>query len=81
MASSSIKPVRKRGTNVSLREDLVAQARDLGIGLSSACESGLAAAVKTELERRWIEEHGDALRANSEFIERNGMPLRRFRRY
>ena len=72
---------RKRGTNVSLRADLVAEARELGISLSTACQIGLVGAVKEEKERLWLEQHGDALRANAEFIDRHGMPLARFRRY
>ena len=73
--------IRKRGTNVSLRADLVAEARQLGISLSSACETGLAAAVKAEKERRWIEENADAIRSYNEWIAKNGVPLARYRRF
>ena len=72
---------RKRGTNVSLRADLVEEARGLGIGLSNACEEGLAAAVKAEKERRWIEENADAIRSYNEWIAKNGVPLARYRRF
>ena len=72
---------RKRGTNVSLRSDLVAEARELGVSLSSACEEGLAAAVKTEKERRWIEENADAIRSYNEWIAKNGNPLAKYRMF
>lgn len=73
--------IRKRGTNVSLRSDLVAEARALGISLSGACEQGLAAAVKAEKERRWLEENDEAIRGYNAWIAENGVPLARFRRF
>lgn len=72
---------RKRGTNVSLRSDLVEEARELGISLSSACETGLAAAVKAEKERRWLEENADAIRSYNEWIAANGNPLAKYRMF
>lgn len=75
------KPLRKRGTNVSLDPSLVDEAKALGISLSKSCEQGLATAVKAERERRWLEENRAAIESNNAFIEAHGMPLARFRRY
>ena len=72
---------RKRGTNVSLRSDLVAEARELGISLSSACENGLAAAVKAERERRWLEENAEGIRKFNEFVDKYGNPLGHLRQF
>lgn len=72
---------RKRGTNVSLRSDLVAEARELGIGLSGACELGLALAVKAEKERRWLEENKPALDSWNRYIAEQGLPLARYRTF
>jgi antitoxin CcdA len=72
---------RKRGTNVSLRSDLVAEARGLGISLSSACEQGLAAAVKTEKERRWLDENKPALESWNRYIAEHGLPLAKHRTF
>jgi antitoxin CcdA len=80
MASRSA-PARKRGTNVSLRSDLVTEARELGISLSSACEEGLAAAVKAEKERRWLEENKPALDSWNRYIAEYGLPLARYRSF
>ena len=73
--------IRKRGTNVSLRADLVAEARELGINLSSACEDGLAKALTAEKERRWIAENADAIRKFNEFVEKHGNPLGHLRQF
>ena len=72
---------RKRRTNVSLSETLVKDAQELGINVSQACEEGLLAAVKEEKGRRWKEENAEAIRSYNEWIEKNGVPLARYRRF
>ena len=39
------------------RRRLVADAKELGINVSRACEEGLAREVKAERERRWQDEN------------------------
>jgi antitoxin CcdA len=72
---------RKRPTNVSLSASLVDEARQLGINVSQACEEGLAAATKSERERRWLDENREAIESNNLYIAKHGMPLARFRRF
>lgn len=69
----------KRGTNVSLDQNLVAEARSLGISLSQSCERGLADAVKQERERRWLEDNRPAIEAWNAYIAEHGLPLAKFR--
>jgi len=73
--------VARRATNVSLPIDLLEEARSLGIGFSAACERGLAEAVAAEKSARWLAENAEALRSSNEFVERNGLPLVRYRRF
>lgn len=73
-ASSKRKPV-----NVSLPQDQLAAAKELGLNVSQACSEGLAAAIKRELERRWLAENADAIRSHNEWVEKNGLPLARHR--
>jgi antitoxin CcdA len=61
--------------------DLLEEARSLGIAFSSACERGLAEAVAAEKSARWLAENAEALRSSNEFVERNGLPLARYRRF
>ena len=75
------KPIRKRGTNVSLDAALVTEAKAFGLSLSKSCEQGLAAAVKAERERRWLEENRGAIESWNRYIEKNGIPLARFRTF
>ena len=66
---------RRRATNVSLPEDLVAKARELKVNVSKACAAGLAAAVREEDIKRWQEEHRERIEAWNVWFEENGLPF------
>ena len=72
---------RKRSTNVSLPEELVNLAKELGIGISGACEQGLAAAVKAKREQRWIEENRAGIESWNRYVAEHGLPLARYRTF
>jgi antitoxin CcdA len=69
----------RKAANLSLNSELLSQARDLDINLSRAAEDGIAKAVKAERERRWLEENAEAIRAENDYIEKNGLPLAKYR--
>jgi antitoxin CcdA len=69
----------RRATNISLPHELIAEARELGINISKACEAGLATAVAAARRRRWLEENREALVSSNAFVEREGLPLVKFR--
>jgi len=71
----------RRPTNVTLDEQLVAAAKELGINLSRACEQGLSDAVSAERIRRWQEETREATEAYNEYIATYGLPLERYRQF
>ena len=71
----------RKAANLSLDGELLAQARELDINLSRAAEEGIAKAVKTERERRWLEENADAIKAYNDYIEKNGLPLEEYRTF
>jgi antitoxin CcdA len=66
---------RRRPTNVSLSEELLAQARSLGLNVSRACETGLAAEVKKAREEKWIAENWEAIQSSNRWVEEHGLPL------
>jgi len=74
MKPERVSAAGRRPVNVSLPADLVAEARALGITLSQACETGLAAEVKRERERRWKEENREAIDSWNRWLEKNGLP-------
>jgi antitoxin CcdA len=71
----------RRPTNVSLDARLVEEAKEFGINVSRASEEGLAREVKAERERRFKEENAEAFEEWNRFVEKNGLPLDRFRQF
>jgi antitoxin CcdA len=71
----------KKAANLSVRADLLAEARELGINLSQTLETALAEVVKKEKERRWLEENHAAIEAYSRHVEEHGLFSDRFRTF
>jgi len=71
----------KRATNVSLSEALVSEARALGINVSRACGEGLESEVRLERAKRWHDDNSEGFEAWNAFVERNGVPLVRYRKF
>ncbi len=63
----------KRPTNVSVNEDLLAKARDLGVNLSQTLEDGLKVRVAEERRRRWLEDNKAAFAACNDHFEKYGL--------
>lgn len=71
----------KRATNVSLRSDLIAEARRLNVNISQACEQGLEQQVARTRADRWREENKAAIDYWNEWVEKNGLPLDEHRQF
>lgn len=69
----------RRATNVSLPADQVAEARELGINLSQACERGLVEALAEARAERWLAENLEALESSNRYVEEHGLPLAKYR--
>ena len=57
--------------NLSVDPSVVAEAKALGINLSSVAEKALLQAIKAHKNRQWQEEHGAALGAYGLDVERD----------
>ena len=79
VAGESASP--RKATNVTLSVSLVAEARELGVNVSQAAEVGIAAAVASRRQERWLAENQDALDSSNAFAERHGLPLARYRSF
>lgn len=71
----------KRATNVSLAEDLLAEAKELRINVSQAAEAGLARAVAAKRAELWLKENQEAIESSNAFVERHGLPLGKYRMF
>lgn len=65
--------VTKRATNVSVRSDLLAAAREAGVNLSATLERALMEELAEAKRKKWRQENRDAIAAYNEYIEKHGM--------
>ena len=73
-------PVRSK-VNLSIETSVAREARALGLNMSRVAEAAIAEAARLERNRRWREENREALEAYVREIERDGLPLARFRSF
>jgi antitoxin CcdA len=69
----------KKATNVSIRSDLLADARELKINLSQEFENHLAEVVRRRRAEQWKVENREAIKAYNKFVEENGIWSDEFR--
>ena len=69
----------RKPLNVSLEASLVVEAKELGVNLSRAAETGIRKAVKSAKEEQWKRENAAAIEAYNAWMEVNELPLRQDR--
>ncbi|NYZ17614.1 type II toxin-antitoxin system CcdA family antitoxin [Azospirillum sp. RWY-5-1] len=69
---------KKRPTNVSLNEDLLAKAKEMGINISAAAEDGLAKRVQQEYERQMKSRIDRAMDWRNSYYRDDGHPADEF---
>lgn len=71
----------KKSANLSVRADLLEEARAYKINLSQTLETALQIELKKEKARRWLEENQPAIDAYSRFVEKHGLLSDRYRNF
>ncbi len=71
----------RKPTNVSLDSELLKNAKELGVNISRAAEEGLSEAVRKAKGEAWQRENADAIKAWNEWVEKNGLPLEKYRMF
>jgi antitoxin CcdA len=71
----------RKAANLSIDEVVLADAKALNINVSRAAETGIAEAVRTEKNRRWLEENREALESSNAWVEKHGLPLAKHRQF
>lgn len=66
---------KRRPVNLTIRADLLQEAKKLNLNASQAAESGIRAAVKQAREQEWLKNNQKALLAHNERIEKSGTLL------
>lgn len=73
--------IQRKSTNLSLDAQLVAEAKELDINISRVAEESIASAVAEERKRLWKIENRVAIEAWNDYVERNGLPLAKYRQF
>jgi antitoxin CcdA len=63
---------RRRPVNLTIRQDVLDQAKALSLNTSQAAEAGIITAVKHAQEEKWRQEARSAIDAYNERIEKSG---------
>lgn len=63
----------KKACNVSINEDLLRQAKELGINLSQTLEQELEKRVREARTRQWAEENREAIESQNRWVEKHGL--------
>ena len=71
----------RKAANLSIDASVLADAKSLDINVSRAAEAGISEAVRAEKGRRWLEENREALESSNAWVEKNGLPLSRYRQF
>lgn len=77
---NTVKTPRK-ATNLTLDADAIAEAKELGINISAACEQGLVVAISKARGEKWLRENRAALDSFNAYVDKYGIPLAKYRQF
>ena len=78
--SEKVKTHRKP-TNLSLDNELLREAKALGINVSRSAEAGIEVAVRRQKQLNWLKENAAAVESSNAYVEEKGLPLSKHRWY
>lgn len=73
--------VIKKATNLSIRADLLAEAKSLHVNLSAEFEKSLVEVVRRKREEQWLLENREAIAACNRFVAEHGIFGEEFRQW
>jgi antitoxin CcdA len=71
----------KRPTNLSLNAKVLDAARELGMNISATVDALLAEEVRKRYWERWNTENKEAIASYNTRVEREGLPLAKYRSF
>ena len=70
---------KKKAVNVSIDAELAAEAREAGVNVSGVLDRALRSELKAHREATWREENREAIASMNDYIDKNGLPLAKYR--
>jgi len=71
----AVKAKKRRPVNLTIRQDILEEAKGLKLNASKVAEAGLIEAVRLEKERLWKQENASAIKAHNARVEETGTLL------
>ena len=71
----------RKATNLTLNAQAIADAKELGINISAACEQGLVVAISKARGEKWLRENHAALESFNAYVDKHGIPLAKYRQF
>ena len=72
---------KRKPVNLSLRQDLVEQAKSLNVNVSHVAEQALEEEVRRAKEAAWLKENADAIKEYNERVDRRGVYIEDLRQF
>ncbi len=76
-----MRAARKVATNVSIRAEVVREAKALGMNLSAVCEAAVTEAVRRGKQEAWLRENRGAIESYNALVVRDGVLSDRWRKF
>lgn len=74
--SSDTNNLKRRPVNLTIREDVMDEAKAIQLNISKAAEAGIISAIKQIQSREWLETNKIAINAHNKRIEEKGVLLK-----
>lgn len=71
----------RKSTNVTLPPEVLDRAKELGINLSRASERGVREEIQEAEARRWADDNAELVAAYTAMVDRDGLPLAKYRTF
>ncbi|MBN3760834.1 type II toxin-antitoxin system CcdA family antitoxin [Burkholderia sp. Ac-20365] len=71
----------RKSTNVTLPPEVLERAKQLGINLLRASERGVREGIQEAEARRWAEDNAELVAAYTAMVDRDGLPLAKYRTF
>jgi antitoxin CcdA len=71
----------RKSTNVTLPPEVLERAKQLGINLSRASERGVREEIQEAEARRWADDNAELVAAYTAMVDRDGLPLAKYRTF
>lgn len=68
-------PSKRRPVNLTIREDILDEAKALELNTSQAAESGIIAALRKAHQEQWLKDSQRGIEAHNERVDKTGVLL------